>query len=102
MVHPEDVCKSPQIGINKDGSAIICWHPEELDFPYEHTKPIVRTEADRISNNTASEVLNTFPEQRDPSNEELMQMFYTTKHQWAPKPGKRYIKSRVIRDREGL
>ncbi|ELU02547.1 hypothetical protein CAPTEDRAFT_222498 [Capitella teleta] len=34
--------QSQNIGFSRDGSTIICWHPEP-DYPYEHSKPLPRS-----------------------------------------------------------
>lgn len=97
--------KYPQIVVSKDGATVICYHPEEK-FPYEHTKPLPRKEDEMREGESALKIqllddYNSRYRPNGPTNQELMKMFYTTRHVWDPKPRKRRIKTSPPRDREG-
>ncbi|XP_033098194.1 39S ribosomal protein L42, mitochondrial-like [Anneissia japonica] len=74
-----------------DGSMIVCYHPAD-DFPYEHTKPIIRKDPVKPDtlHSTESILKNKLQfdhyamEKRGPSISDLSQMFFTTKHRWYP------------------
>ncbi|KAJ1364040.1 Lpl-1p [Parelaphostrongylus tenuis] len=55
---------------------VAAWHPEPV-FPYEHTRPVVKeiTEDQGV-------VRRSNRWSRGPSNVQLKNIFYTTKHEW--------------------
>ncbi|XP_077987141.1 large ribosomal subunit protein mL42-like [Glandiceps talaboti] len=96
----------PQVVVSRNGEMIICYHPSE-QFPYEHSQPIPRPDPAKPEQ-THEEVLrlnfvsNIYKERAGPDEEELAEMFYTTKHRWFPQNQKaKWQKKNPPRDREG-
>lgn len=97
---------TPVVALSPDRTVYICWHPEP-EFPYEHSRPIPRRLEQLEEGDTVLKVQHLIAEKNKyspdgPSKRELKEMFYTTKHQWLPKPRKRFAKTDTGRDREGL
>ncbi|KAK3579393.1 hypothetical protein CHS0354_029700 [Potamilus streckersoni] len=98
--------REPLVGLSVDGSTVICWHPE-LTFPYEHTWPVPRYDPEIREGDSVLRVQLLKEDkmkyhQTGPTDVELANMFFTTKHRWYPKPEKMYRKRNPPKDRDGL
>ncbi|KAK2156333.1 hypothetical protein LSH36_216g06071 [Paralvinella palmiformis] len=96
----------PNVAVSPDQTAYICWHPEP-EFPYEHTRPVPRNvgqleESDSVLKVQHLQATRNIHATGGPSNRELKEMFFTTKHKWHPKPRRRFAKTDTGRDREGV
>ncbi|XP_041347510.1 39S ribosomal protein L42, mitochondrial-like [Gigantopelta aegis] len=96
----------PQVGLSPDGSTVVCWHPEP-DFPYEHTQPLPRNQREMAEGDSVLKVQYLVEEQikyrsSGPTDKELSNMFFTTKHRWYPKPEKKYKKLTPPKDRDHI
>ncbi|KAK3857479.1 hypothetical protein Pcinc_036270 [Petrolisthes cinctipes] len=92
--------------LTKDGSTIVCWHPEPL-IPYQCTMPLPEAppESDTILKvQDKQEMKQLFNKTQHPYfiNKALRELTYTTKHVWFPRPDKRYFKKGVRKSREYL
>ncbi|CAH1784713.1 unnamed protein product [Owenia fusiformis] len=90
--------------VNED--LIVAWHPEQ-QFPYEHTKPIPRNQQHMSQGDSALKVQHILDEQNKyhsagPSDEQLQQIFFTTKHKWFPQNQKARRKVDPPKEREGI
>ncbi|XP_076447854.1 large ribosomal subunit protein mL42-like [Babylonia areolata] len=100
-----EVDSLPRIAVAPDQSCIICWHPEP-EHPYHCTQPVPRMEESAEGdsplkvNLCLEEKLRLRPD--GPTDHELCNMFFTTKHQWRPMTQKKYRKPQRPLDREGL
>merc|ERR1712150_125388 len=98
--------KNFKVGLSEDENTIICWHPEPK-FPYEHTKPLPRKESEIREGDTALK-LQYMKEYRlqaredGPTEKELANIFHTSKHRWYQSTKKKYLRPKVLKDREGL
>ncbi|KAM4883355.1 large ribosomal subunit protein mL42 [Thomomys bottae] len=78
-----------ELALTSDGRTIVCYHPS-VDIPYEHTKPIPRSNPVHNNEETHYQVLKTRleetngPLEQGPMIEQLSKMFFTTKHRWYP------------------
>ncbi|KAK7102314.1 large ribosomal subunit protein mL42-like [Littorina saxatilis] len=101
-----DADRQPRVAMAPDKSCIICWHPEP-EFPYDCTQPLPRNEEEAAEGESPLKV-NLLMEEKlkmradGPTDHELCNMFFTTKHTWRPMPGKKYRKPNLPLDREGL
>ncbi|CAI9721331.1 Hypothetical predicted protein [Octopus vulgaris] len=98
--------KNVLVGTTDDNMTFVCWHPE-IPFPYEYSKPLPRklpeiqeAESPMKVQHLLAEKLRLRPD--GPTNQELANIFFTTKHRWFPKPEKRYKKPNEPKDRERL
>lgn len=73
--------------LTDDGSTFVCWHPEK-SFPYEYSKPMIRT---KVVSNSILKIENIedahhiFKGKSDEQvREELTKITYTCKHRWFP------------------
>lgn len=102
---PDHSSRLPRVGMSADGRTLIGWHPEP-EHPYEHTKP-VQYDMKEVEQGTilkdelVQDYLTRFrPE--GPSIPEIAAITYTTKHQWLPKPEKKYKKRNPPKDRDSI
>ncbi|KAI0211335.1 hypothetical protein LSAT2_003858 [Lamellibrachia satsuma] len=93
-VTSEKLPKSPTVVLSADQTTVICWHPEP-QFPYIHTKPLPRRRDELEEGESVLKVqylADTTPVSKTvdgPTDQELMKMFSTTKHEWKYTPRKR-------------
>ncbi|XP_063405809.1 large ribosomal subunit protein mL42-like [Mytilus trossulus] len=98
--------RSHYVALSKDESTVICWHPEP-EFPYEFSKPIPRKSEELAEGDSALKVQYHLEDKlrfrKDgPTDKELANMFFTTKHPWFPRPQKKYRKSKSPKDRDHI
>ncbi|KAK6177086.1 hypothetical protein SNE40_015262 [Patella caerulea] len=103
---PTFTYRSTQSCLSPDGSCILFWHPEQ-NFPYEHTQPIPRKVKELEEADTVLKVQLLKEEEikhrpDGPTDAELSNIFYETKHRWFPRPEKKYRKVNPPKDRDGL
>lgn len=96
----------PLVGLTADGCTYVCWHPES-SFPYEFSKPIIRKKTDLEMGDSHLKVQHLLEEKlklrpHGPTDNELANMFFTSKHRWNPKPEKKYRKPNPPKDRERI
>lgn len=88
-----------------DGNTIVCWHPEP-QVPYEMTKPLpeLPQESDSLLKVQYNKEMKDLFRKKHPFfiNKDLREITFTTKHEWFPRPEKRFAKKAPPRDREYL
>lgn len=94
------------VGLSPDGNTVISWHPEPK-FPYEHTRPLPNRQKEASVGDSVMKVQHLREEMTKyrpdgPTDKELSNVFFTTKHRWLPKPEKKYKKINPPKDRDGL
>ncbi|KAK6012796.1 lipoyl(octanoyl) transferase [Ostertagia ostertagi] len=80
-----------KIVVCRNGS-VAAWHPE-TSFPYEHSRPFVLEEANKDDSPLSSAVNRASRWKDGPVNAQLKDIFYTTKHEWYPRPREERLRS---------
>ncbi|GAB1606785.1 39S ribosomal protein L42, mitochondrial-like isoform X1 [Argonauta hians] len=98
--------KDVKVGITGDNMTFVCWHPE-LPFPYKYSKPLPRRRAEIEEGDSPLKVQHLLAEKlslrpEGPTDNELANIFFTSKHPWYPKPQKKYKKPVEPKDRDKL
>ncbi|XP_046336661.1 39S ribosomal protein L42, mitochondrial-like [Haliotis rufescens] len=104
-VHNKDD-RRPKVSMSPDGSTLLCWHPA-MEFPYQHTKPIPRKIEELAEGESVLKVQYLMSEklkhrEDGPTDKELANIFFTSKHRWYPQPQKKYRKVRTPKDRDRI
>ena len=78
------------IGLSKDETTFVAWHPNRRDFPYEFSLPIPTVQeqqsASLLKEKAVLTAYNAFKSKHpEVARQELMKMTYTTKHRWYPR-----------------
>ncbi|XP_067684755.1 large ribosomal subunit protein mL42-like [Haliotis asinina] len=98
--------RNPQVCLSPDGSTVLCWHPA-VEFPYQHTKPIPRKIEELAEGESVLKVQYLVSEklkhrEDGPTDKELANIFFTSKHRWYSQPQKKYRKVRTPKDRDRI
>jgi len=95
-----------KVVLSRDGNAILCWHPEP-EFPYEYSRPMPRNDTEMQQGDSALKVQYIVEERTryrpdGPNQQELMQIFHTTRHLFDHKPRMKYLKPNPPKPRDGI
>ncbi|KAH3829273.1 39S ribosomal protein L42, mitochondrial-like [Dreissena polymorpha] len=98
--------RNPLVGMSADGQTLVCWHPEP-EHPYDHTRGMEYAvhELEEGTSILKDEVIRRFETRykpKGPNIQELSNITYTTKHQWFPRPAKKFRKLNPPKDRDSL
>lgn len=89
------------IVVTRDGSTIVCWHPEE-PFPYEFSKPLPEEQPTEVSSvlkvQNKDEIMSVFKEKPQQFViQDLCKITFTSKHRWAKRKVEYFRKRNALK-----
>lgn len=106
VVSKSDCSNRVSVGLSPDGNTVVGWHPAPK-FPYEHTRALPSRKKEASVGDSVLKIQHLREEMTKyrpdgPTDKELSNIFFTTKHTWLKKPEKKYRKPNPPKDRDAL
>ncbi|KAF6031163.1 hypothetical protein EB796_010521 [Bugula neritina] len=102
-IHSKSSHEQHVVTTTKQGDVVLFWHPEKK-MPFELSKPMPRNQQALAMGDSPLKVkrVRSDTSQVGPTNEQLSEMFFVTKHEWRLRPQLKRAKTNTPKERNAL